>query len=181
MMKRKEIESYKNITYNLIKNETIEPDPIVDIFGVSAYTGYVNVDNKSTIVGITMECKIKDKDIDKQKYPKLEKYDLYQLYRVDIGSSRGQDLSYRYITDPKTENEFIYSKTPQILEIDIDGTVKIIKSKMKNTRIHLPRYNYEKRIIDNDIKELNLSNNKTYQQKYLKYKNKYLQLKQIIK
>ena len=128
-----------------------------------------------------MECKIKDKYIDKQNYPKLEKYDLYQLYRVDIGSSRGYDVSYRYINGPKKENEFIYSKTPQILEIDTDGTVKIIKSKMKNTRIHLPRYNYEELIKDMKITELYLSNKQTYQQKYLKYKNKYLQLKQIIK
>ena len=168
----------QNITYQLISNET--SDPIVDTFGVSAYIGYADFNNKSTIPGITMECKIEDKD--KQKYHKLQRYDLYQLYRVDIGSSRGQDFaSYKYITDPKTENFFLYSKTPQILEINTDGTVQIIKSTIGNARRHLQRPNYEKLTENiNKLKITNLSYN-IYNKKYLKYKNKYLQLKQIIK
>ena len=176
----KDIIINQNITYNLIENETIEPDSIVDTFGVSAYIGYADFNNKSTIPGITMECKIEDKD--KQKYHKLQRYDLYHLYRVDIGSSRGQDFaSYKYITDPETENFFLYSKTPQILEINTDGTVQIIKSTIGNARRHLQRPNYEK--LTKNINELKITNSRynIYNKKYLKYKNKYLQLKQIIK
>jgi len=170
----------QNITYNLIETKTIKPDPIVDTFGVSAYIGRPDFNNKSTIPGITMECKIKD--IDKQKNAKLQEYDLYQLYRVDIGSSRGQDLSsYKVITDSKKENKYLYSKTPQILEINTDGTVQIIKSTIGNARRHLQRLNYEK--LTKNINELKITNSRynIYNKKYLKYKNKYLQLKQIIK
>ena len=77
------------------------------------------------------------------------------------------------------ENRFLYSKTPQILEINVDGSINIIKSKMRNTRIHLPRDGYEqhaKTISDLDIHTNPIQDH--YLKKYLKYKNKYLQLKQ---
>jgi hypothetical protein len=78
------------------------------------------------------------------------------------------------------ENQYLYSRTPQILEINVDGSINIIKSKMRNTRIHLPRDGYEqhaKTISDLDIHTNPIQDH--YLKKYLKYKNKYLQLKQI--
>jgi len=80
------------------------------------------------------------------------------------------------------ENRFLYSKTPQVLEINVDGSINIIKSKMRNTRIHLPRDVYEHHA--KTIPELDIHTNPIqdhYLKKYLKYKNKYLQLKQINK
>ena len=80
------------------------------------------------------------------------------------------------------ENRFLYSKTPQVLEINVDGSINIIKSKMRNTRIHLPRDVYEHHA--KTIPELDIYTNPIqdhYLKKYLKYKNKYLQLKQINK
>jgi hypothetical protein len=109
-----------------------------------------------------------------------------RVYRVDIGSSRGFDYYNKLLQSPspinfprtvEDENKFLYSKTPQILEINTDGSINIIKSKMRNTRIHLPRPEYEQYITD--IDELNIAkDHKYYKYKYLKYKNKYLQLKQ---
>ena len=165
-------EYYKNRTYNLIENET---NNIVETYGVDTYVGKSYKTNRSTIFGITMECKIEDE----YKNTELQIYDLYQLYRIDIGSSRGQDFEpYNSIKTPEDENFYLYSKTPQILEINKDGTVKIKKSTIGNTRRYLLRPTYEK--LTKNIDELKLTNS-TYNKKYLKYKNKYLQLKQIIK
>jgi hypothetical protein len=167
-------EYVQNRTYKLISDEK-ETTAIVETYGVKTYVGKPNKKDRSTIVGITMECKIEDE----HKNTKLQKYDLYQLYRIDIGSSRGQDSKpYKYITNTDEENLYLYSKTPQVLEINTDGTVKIKKSTIGNTRRYLRRPNYEALI--KDIDELKLTH-QNYNKKYLKYKNKYLQLKQIIK
>ena len=110
---------------------------------------------------------------------------LNRLYRIDVGSSRGfDDVSNKIDTwAPLTlehENRFLYSKTPQILEINIDGTINIIKSKMRNTRIHLQRPEYERKASKIPELQLYTKDHNYYEQKYLKYKNKYLQLKQMI-
>ena len=114
---------------------------------------------------------------------------LNRVYRIDVGSSRGFDILPRDPTGNKInigtlehENKYLYSKTPQILEINTDGSINIIKSKMRNTRIHLPRPNYE--LHARSIPELDIHTNPIqdhYKQKYLKYKNKYLQLKKLNK
>ena len=166
------------------QNETygtkIGEDNAIEVFGLDIYSGvpvYDRNDNRTKIFGITMECII----------PPTNKN---RLYRVDIGSSRGFDI---YPTDRSTgniilpstiedENRYLYSKTPQILEINTDGSINIIKSKMRNTRIHLPRPNYE--LHARSIPELDIHTNPIqdhYKQKYLKYKNKYLQLKKLNK
>jgi len=113
----------------------------------------------------------------------------FYIYRVDVGSSRefDQDLTDKVLdsdTPIDMENKYLFSKTPQILAINRKGEqdiITIIKSKMKNTRIHLPRPIYET-IINNSpsLKGLDLSNPYYLQTKYLKYKKKYLELKKII-
>jgi hypothetical protein len=83
------------------------------------------------------------------------------------------------MTPIERENRLLFSKTPQVLSIKKDrdnDIITIIKSKMKNTRIHQPRYYYERDIVS-ILPELDLSN----YQKYLKYKRKYLKLKKSIK
>ena len=155
-----------NVTYDTL----ISSDNKKQVFGKSIYTGkpvFDRTDNRTKIFGITMECE--------------KSNNLHRVYRVDIGMSRGFDL---YDNFPKTieeENQFFYSKTPQILIVNKDGTVEIAKSKMSNTRIHLPRKDYEDFIITNKIDELQLNtkSHNFYKQKYLKYKNKYLKLKQL--
>ena len=166
-----------NQGFNVTYDKKIKENGIKEVFGENIYTGLVNfdrTDNRARIFGITMECP-------------STKTSLNRIYRVDVGSSRGFDNysgpegSSKYPTTLEEENRFLYSKTPQILEINTDGTINIIKSKMRNTRIHLPRPNYEKHVTEKGIEELNYNttSHKFYKQKYLKYKNKYLQLKQL--
>lgn len=159
----------QNETYS----EKIRSDNVMEVFGNEIYTGKPNFnrsDERTKIFGITMECLIPNTTLNR-------------VYRIDIGSSRGFDFSNStLINTVETENQYLYSKTPQILEINIDGSINIIKSKMRNTRIHLPRPGYEKHA--ETIDELNIYTNPVhsyYLQKYLKYKNKYLQLKQTKK
>ena len=100
----------------------------------------------------------------------------HYLYHVDIGSSRAfdQDAASLLIDTRNKEKLNLLSRTPQLLEIyNNDMNVRIIRSTMKNTRIHLPRPNYEAHVKLNNLAELDLA---TYK-KYLKYKNKYLVLK----
>ena len=112
----------------------------------SIFTGESNISNQDTIFGITMQCSKKNND--------------HYVYHVDIGSARSFDNKYDLITDINSENKFLFSKTPQILLIDKDcddnynDILFIIKSKMKNTRIHLPRPNYEQMIRNKGLIDL---------------------------
>jgi len=163
-------------------NETystkIRGDDVIDVFGQDIYSGppvFDKADNRTKIFGITMECLIPSTNLNR-------------VYRIDVGSSRGFDILPRDSNGKKInigtlehENKYLYSKTPQILEINIDGSINIIKSKMRNTRIHLPRPIHEQNartIPDLDIYTSPIQDH--YLKKYLKYKNKYLQLKNLI-
>ena len=84
------------------------------------------------------------------------------VYHVDIGSSRIFDQNYVNIIDRDSENKILFSKTPQVLKIDSNDNIFIIKSKMRNTRIHLPRPNYENMIITNNFTDLDLSSSDRY-------------------
>jgi hypothetical protein len=124
---------------------------------------------RNRIFGITMECK------------KSNSNNIHSVYRVDVGTSRGFDMfNGTGINIPGIENKFLFSRTPQVLVFENNNTVNIIKSTMKNTRIHLPRPEYE--TIVNTIPALNIHDptNLNYKKKYLKYKNKYLQLKKLL-
>jgi hypothetical protein len=59
-----------------------------------------------------------------------------QIYRLDVGLSRGA-----YNFKNNDSDEYIYSRTPQVLKIvyqDYVPKVSIIKSSVENTRIHVP-------------------------------------------
>lgn len=114
------------------------------------------------LFGMTMECE------------KSRQLNDHYLYHVDVGSSRGFDTD-EIIKSKYEEKRHLYSRTPQVIEIYNDNKdVRIIRSTMKNTRIHQPRIEYE--AMASTVPELRLS---TYQ-KYLKYKRKYLKLKKLI-
>ena len=118
----------------------------------------------------------------------------YYMYFVDVASSRAFDndilteslvvqpdvlqtpllipLIDHNVRDRRDERLKYYTRTPQVLNINTThnrDTISIIKSKMKNTRTHLPRPAYEHYIRENRYNEL--------YKKYLKYKIKYLKLK----
>lgn len=148
------------VLINTTMTYMIDSDSVSKTYSSKEYkTGLPDYKNQDTIYGITMQC----------PKPKQNDYTDFFVYHVDVASSRGFDwqIYYDWITfnDPKAielENICLFSKTPQVLSIEIDKDgedfVTIIKSKMRNTRIHLPRPNYEELINAKNIKSLKLDN-----------------------
>lgn len=135
---------------------------------------YVNPES-NRIFGITMECK--------------HGHNSDKVFRVDVGSSRAFDQPSAYNKvinqdiddDPNIHNrerKYLFSRTPQLLHIR-NNIERIIRSKIKNTRIHQPRSQYENYISNDANHPLQLTN-PNYQKKYLKYKQKYLELKKLL-
>jgi hypothetical protein len=177
----------------------LEQDPQIEVLGPPSTIGtsdpkYKDPNSTGLIFGITMEC------------PNDEANSIHKIYKVDIGSSRSfdnqydiQTIEHRYDdipidgipqTDENRENtqtrerRYLYSRTPQVLEIK-NNDMKIIRSKIKNTRIHQQRPSYEGMVDNLDshgrtILKLDNPSNIHYQQKYLKYKKKYIELKNKI-
>ena len=84
--------------------------------------------NSNIPIGITMDC-----------YDPVNNN--YKLFKVDIGVSRAQDIKITTIKDYD-----ILSRTPQVLHIKTENNVDnfyIIKSNIKNTRIHQYREHFE--------------------------------------
>ena len=181
------IQSYStwyNTINSTFSNKTVSNN-IIDVFEPPIMTGNADLSN-NIIFGITMEC------------PNEAGTDNL-IYKVDIGSSRGFDqpaiqgqLLLPDYNNGKTYSlemykKLVHSRTPQVLVIS-NRNIKIIKSSIINTRIHQYRYNLENDISrtpdDNVLNVFNKGENKcikegplTYYKKYLKYKNKYLALK----
>ena len=141
-----------------------------EILNDLVYTGHVNVDSKDNkIFGIAMEC---DKITLDNPQPFVNPYEddveidnslddnERFIYKVDIGTSRAFDDE-KIPIDKRTEKLFYGSRVPQVLEIG--KHVQILRSTIKNTRIHQPRYKYES--IVSKIPELN----KDIYKKYIVY------------
>lgn len=176
-------------------NELVSEDKITQTFSGKTKNGKYN-SNNNLIFGITMECPLHSHSDDwLNTNPTTQDYNKYKVYKVDVGSSRGFDEKNMYDwivsnNNNPAEKIALFARTPQIILFEGDN-VSIIKSKMKNTRIHQHREIYEKMIADKysetnpdgtlkyplDKQQLNLNNDKYYKEKYLKYKQKYIQLK----
>ena len=190
--------------YTVYKEEQNSSFTNIQIDGVrEILTGNIRTgisDGDGLIFGIGMECDKKSLD---QNPEANEINDSRFIYKVDSGVSRGFDRFYTVDNtsldpDPVNEKSSILARTPQILEFNKNNGISIIRSTIRNTRIHQPRQHYEKMINDDEIRfkgqkiiidqivkkpseEKMKSNrsvqNASYYQKYLKYKNKYLNLK----
>jgi len=162
------------ITQRQIDDVSVELTKPAETFKGSRY-----VDN-NLVFGITMECP----DISEPHH---------KVYKVDVGTSRGFDQlkAYQDVTlNPLTAHTFMkryfLSRVPQVLEF-LGDTVRIIRSTLKNTRIHQIRKIFEEE-IDKLVASKKLPDDMTvtnmtyggYKEKYLKYKNKYLNLKNLI-
>jgi len=157
----------KNTTFTNLETSS---NNIREIISAPSESDYFNI-QKNLIFGITMGCPNSTRT-------------KHKLFRVDIGSSRGFDNEMHYdnifssTNKIVAEKQFLYSRTPQVLKIK-NNVEQIIKSTVKNTRIHQPRNYYEDTINYNkSLNELKLDSG-NYLKKYLKYKNKYLQLKKL--
>jgi hypothetical protein len=186
--------SNKNRTFS---NIVYEDDKIIKFDGTTVHEGIADLSN-NFIFGITIECNSPEETSPKPG-------DNKRIYRVDIGASRAfdQDIE-KYIANDKSVNDenikkFLHSRTPQILKIN-NGQMEIIKSKFENTMKYQPRVWLEslfnklkidhKKIdhrkidhkkIDPEITKKVVSIGGGYYEKYLKYKKKYMLLKNINK
>lgn len=121
------------------------------------------------IFGIGMECNKTNLD-DPKEHPNYADNDdrIYTdnderyIYKVDVGSSRGFDQRVdKNIFTKEYEKGNIGSRVSQVLEFN-DCEINILRSTIKNTRIHQPRQQYEGYIRENNITELNLNYYKKY-------------------
>ena len=137
-----------------------------------------NLTNENLIFGITMECPINGTNH-------------HRIMRVDVNTSRSLDSTQvnNVLLNPSPQQDvansfkdklkqFYYSRTPTVLSITSDDKITIIKSSMKNTFSKQSRQTlnniinaYKTQHPDIDI----------YENKYLKYKKKYLQKKIMLK
>ena len=168
--------SYHNYINTTMTHKIVQDYSSKTYSSKTIHTDKIDMKNQDTIFGITMQC------------PKVlvNGYTDFYVYHIDVGSSRGfdHDKYYKEISTSESEpisieNKYLFSKTPQILSIEQfndNDFITIIKSKMKNTRIHLPRPNYENLIKNMTSLKLDSGN---YDIKYKKYKNKYLKLKKL--
>lgn len=172
--------NYINSTFSQIKK-----DGVREIVSGQVITGKFDSTNQDNqIFGISMECDKKTLDDPKERldfeklssiYDKedvqlqdVDEYERY-IYKVDIGTSRAFD-NFNTLPDRNSEKLYLGSRVPQVLELT-PKTVRILRSTIKNTRIHQPRPNYESNI------RMNPELNKDTYKKYLKYKIKYQNLK----
>ena len=135
------------------------------------------------VFGIGMECSKHDLDSN-LVINTVDDYERY-IYKVDIGSTRAFDYPYEHASlkkifeDPNSKwfIEDLFPRLPQVLEIR-DNKISIIRSTFLNTRIHQPREKLERKLNDIDsIYKLDTYKQDPTYVKYLKYKNKYNNLK----
>lgn len=176
------------------KNIMEENDKIIKYDSSEIHEGLADLKN-NVIYGITMEC---DSPSPHNSNPGDNKI----IYRVDVASSRGFDQnitthisSDNPVIDGNIMKKYLHSRTPQILYMK-NGNLKIIKSKYENTRKHQPRIWLEQTIdgIGNYVvppppsvpvpvrsySQVLQGISGGYKEKYLKYKQKYLQLKKSL-
>ena len=195
--------SFKNIRYE---------GNIEILEGPQVFTG---LQKPNLLFGIGMECNKRtldsfDKTIfnDGIKFNAGQDYedvDQRYIYKVDVGSTRGFDYSLNGLPKLSPHNPLEYdinkinidiaSRSPQVLEI-IGNNIRIIRSTVPNTRIHQPRFEFEKdissSIYDSNRKYAELIHKKhhpdeflpaafrKHYNKYLKYKQKYIKLKKLL-
>jgi hypothetical protein len=188
-----------NRTYTSVE---ISPDRLVEYVTPPAAEGLPNTQN-NLIFGVSMECNKEAPEDTNDHY--LYRVDVgasraFNTYTGDhiVNENKCDMDMYQSLTGISDEakkkakadcetnpNENVYtekilygSRTPQVLEFSGEnlGSVRIIRSRTKNTRINQPRELYEEIIKRNPNLRLD---NDYYRKKYLKYKSKYLSLKKI--
>lgn len=168
----------KNIINSTFKN--IEDDNNIQILSGEIKTGLQDYPNY--LFGIGMECNKEHLDEFKTNPEITHVYDTNEryIYKVDVGSTRAFDYTaeeyLNFINNNLPNN--IAQRTPQVLEITGDNNIKIIRSTVLNTRIHQPRQKLEELLKEqNHRHKLIIPVQASMHTKYLKYKNKYIELK----
>ena len=145
------ITSKKNQIFKSGFSKLIKSDSFTQEFSKPVFSGESSKEHG--IYGITVSCgdRKEDDTIDVNNP---------SIFRIDVGMSRGFNLM-------DYNEDFILSRTPQVLKVDYTNTnpeMSVIKSVLKNTLLHAPR------ISENP-----------YKSRYKKYKLKYTELKKKVK
>jgi len=168
-----------NSTFNNITN-----DNNIQILSGGIRTGLQDYPNY--LFGIGMECNKENFDefVTNPKVAPVYDTNERYIYKVDVGSTRAFDNTaeeYVSFIDNNLPNN-IAQRTPQVLEITNDNNIKIIRSTVLNTRIHQPRQKLEELLKEQNhrhklIIPVIIPTQVSIHAKYLKYKNKYIELK----
>lgn len=120
------ITSKKNQIFKSGFSKLIKSDSFTQEFSKPVFSGESSKEHG--IYGITVSCgDRKDDDTIDVNNP--------SIFRIDVGMSRGFNLM-------DYNEDFILSRTPQVLKVDYTNTnpeMSVIKSILKNTLIHAPR------------------------------------------
>ena len=177
--------SMKDYINQTFKSENMSTDNIKEIYtNKEIYKGKSTIDNN---FGITVDCINENNP---------------QLIKVDVNMSRAFDFEDdmgHMLTNGENDKHYFKARVPQVIEI-IGNKIQIIKSTLANIKIHLDRSSYvtklKKEIKYNDSliedlepyryhdssyddhvkKNINLRES-VYYNKYIKYKNKYINLR----
>jgi len=166
---------YDNGRNRTFGSKIYEDEMIIKYDGTIIHQGIADI-TQDILFGITVECDTMSQGSELPGDNKI-------IYRVDVASSRGFDQN--FIDNIKEDNppvngdnmkRFLHSRTPQILYIK-EGHVEIIKSKYENTRKSQPRVWLEDTLGVNGLGKINRDSDDEYYKKYIKYKNKYINLR----
>ena len=133
---------------------TIQKNEQYEKLSIPVRTSKANKED-NFIFGIGMECNKKDLD-NPAIYPDYSDnddriyidYDDRYIYKIDVGSSRGFDQRINpTIFTKENEKGNIGARVSQVLEINYNNEINILRSTIKNTRIHQPRQQYETIVI----------------------------------
>lgn len=139
---------FKSSFSKLIKENKNNNFVYSEEFGAPVYKGDSDGSKDKAIYGITVSCGDRNEKGDINE-------DIPSIFRIDVGMSRGFNVK-------DYSDEYVYSRTPQVLKIEYINdkpSITIIKSSLKNTLLH--------------VKDMDVN---PYQGKYIKYKSKYLSL-----
>jgi len=154
---------YKSSYNKIIKKNIKDNIYISKELGGPVYSGEPSA--IKGIYGITVSCGDRNKD-------DVIDYNNPSIFRLDVAMSRAFNFG-------RTDKEYIYSRTPQVLKIDYSNgslpKTSIIKSTLKNTLTHL------RGILDTPIYPKIIIDDIPIYNKYLKYKLKYKRLKKLLK
>ncbi len=174
-------ENIMNTTF-AVEEKPSTPNNKIVVLKPKSKSGQPNFD-ENFVFGITMECDRKHV----LNRSDIETDTEHLIYKVDTGPSRAFDQDFYYhLENNKDLKKKYLARVPQVLQI-IGEDVRIIRSTIKNMRIHQYREVLEENIKDK-IRQEQIPPNYSYdnidsfqyggyEQKYLKYKQKYLELK----
>jgi hypothetical protein len=174
-------ENIMNTTF-AVEEKPSTPNNKIVVLKPKSKSGKPNFD-ENFVFGITMECDRKHV----LNRSDIETDTEHLIYKVDTAPSRAFDQHWNYYLQNNEDLKKKYlARVPQVLQI-IGEDVRIIRSTIKNMRIHQYREELENEIntkvvaqkmsLDHSYLRINNFQYGGYEKKYLKYKQKYLELK----